>query len=141
MAIKEITKGTRFGRLTVTGEWETRKSGRSKIAFHKCICDCGNEVWVRGTGLRYGSTLSCGCYRTEQRVKIVKNTIFQIPDFTEYGMICEQDVIKSMMTIIQTMVVEESKCVLNGITRMTAFRIFTNGLWLMGIPMIYLSTE
>lgn len=72
MAIKEITKGTRFGRLTVTGEWETRKSGRSKIAFHKCICDCGNEVWVRGTGLRYGSTLSCGCYRTEQRVKIVK---------------------------------------------------------------------
>lgn len=69
MPVKEISKGSRFGRLTVDGNYELRKSGNSKVAFYQCNCDCGNSVWVRGTNLRYGSTKSCGCYGKEQRIK------------------------------------------------------------------------
>lgn len=72
MAVKEIPKGTRFGKLKTTGLVEIRKSGNKKLAYHECICDCGKITWARGTNLRYGTTLSCGCYRTEQRVKIIK---------------------------------------------------------------------
>lgn len=72
MAIKEIPKGTRFGKLTATGQSEIRKSGNKKLAYHECICDCGKIIWARGMSLRHGTTLSCGCYRTEQRVKAIK---------------------------------------------------------------------
>jgi hypothetical protein len=72
LAIKEIPKGTRFGKLTATGQSEIRKSGNKKLSYHKCICDCGKTTWARGTSLRYGTTLSCGCYRTEQRIASIK---------------------------------------------------------------------
>lgn len=56
---KDIS-GQRFGMLTVTSEYEARrdKNGKSYI-YWKCICDCGREIWTRGTTLRYGTVKSC----------------------------------------------------------------------------------
>lgn len=33
-------------------------------AMWECICDCGNTTVVRGTDLKSGNTMSCGCYKT-----------------------------------------------------------------------------
>lgn len=71
MATKMIPEGERFGRLKVTGSRELRKSGNKKLLYHECICDCGKVVWVRGSNLRNGSIVSCGCYGKEQRKQSV----------------------------------------------------------------------
>ena len=72
MPVKIIPEGTRYGRLTVTGKYEIRESGKRKMAYFECKCDCGKTTWVRGNQLRYGSTKSCGCYGKEQRMKAVE---------------------------------------------------------------------
>jgi len=48
----------RYGRLIVL-----KQAGRDKHkqALWLCRCDCGNEITVRGSGLRGGHTQSCGC--------------------------------------------------------------------------------
>lgn len=56
---KVIPSGTRFGRWTVIEE--DTKRGNSGQSYYICRCDCGVERSVRGTGLRDGSSLSCGC--------------------------------------------------------------------------------
>ena len=63
--------GKKFGRLLVL---DKRKSDR-RINFWLCRCDCGREVWVRATGLRQGSSKSCGCLSRElsaQRARLLK---------------------------------------------------------------------
>ncbi len=53
--------GTVYGHLTVV-----RRSGFQitpsgfRVATWLCKCDCGAQVIVRGSNLRYGSTKSCG---------------------------------------------------------------------------------
>ncbi len=61
MSVKDLT-GKRFGRLTVTcrAEDKVSQSGRHRVMW-RCVCDCGNEVVVRGTCLSRGETQSCGC--------------------------------------------------------------------------------
>lgn len=56
--------GRRFGKLTVTGRADDRirPNGR-RNAFWACMCECGNEVEVRGSLLSSGRTASCGCLR------------------------------------------------------------------------------
>ena len=56
----------RFGRLRVLGKVETSVSpnGTRKSQW-LTICDCGNRRVVRGTHLRSGNTLSCGCVARE----------------------------------------------------------------------------
>jgi len=55
--INEI--GNRYGRLVVL---ERKGSNiKSGLAMWKCLCDCGNEITVRGSSLRCGATKSCGC--------------------------------------------------------------------------------
>lgn len=61
-SIVEMT-GKRFGRLTVIGRDHVSKCG---IIVWKCRCDCGNETASFGTGLRNGTTCSCGCLRNER---------------------------------------------------------------------------
>ena len=56
-ALKDLT-GIRFGRLVVVSRAENTSRG---LARWNCICDCGNEVTVRGPDLRRGATVSCGC--------------------------------------------------------------------------------
>lgn len=54
--------GKRFGRLTVLGKGNNRKtSGGNIIATWICKCDCGNNVIVDSQPLRNGKTRSCGC--------------------------------------------------------------------------------
>jgi hypothetical protein len=59
--------GQRFGRLTVTGDWEVRKSGQQRC--WRCLCDCGKETWVCASSLTTGNTKSCGCFQREARRK------------------------------------------------------------------------
>lgn len=58
--------GKRYGRLTVIARATSYVSpnGR-KAARWLCACDCGDQVVVRGEGLRAGKTVSCGCNLSE----------------------------------------------------------------------------
>lgn len=58
--------GQKFGRLTVLEQagYYTRPNGKRE-AHWKCICDCGTTKIVRGSALRGGTTVSCGCYCRE----------------------------------------------------------------------------
>lgn len=58
--------GQRFHRLVVL-ERDYNKKDKSRQAWWKCKCDCGNEITVRGQCLRNGNTQSCGCYGQEKR--------------------------------------------------------------------------
>jgi hypothetical protein len=67
----------RFGRLLVIEEAPSNKNGN---AMWKCRCDCGNIIITKGTRLRQGGALSCGCLRKEnsnkaasKRMKNLKN--------------------------------------------------------------------
>ena len=53
--------GKRFGRLIVL----ERVENIGDQAAWKCLCDCGNELISRGSSLRRGDTVSCGCHRRE----------------------------------------------------------------------------
>lgn len=68
--------GRTFGRLKVQGLCQER-GPRGQRVFD-CSCACGEQVQVRGDGLRSGNTRSCGCLlidtRTKQRKEMVGNT-------------------------------------------------------------------
>lgn len=49
--------GQTFGRLTVTG----RAGSQGGKTTWECRCECGSTKTVRGTHLRAGAVLSCGC--------------------------------------------------------------------------------
>lgn len=57
--------GKKFGRLKVIAFAETR----GKVAFWRCMCDCGNEKLADGGSLRGGHCESCGCFRSELRTQ------------------------------------------------------------------------
>lgn len=60
-------RNKRFGRLMVSGDGEFIRD--KKALKHKCICDCGNIVYIRINSLKQESTTSCGCYRKELDLK------------------------------------------------------------------------
>ena len=62
--------GQVFGRLTVIRQ--NGKDNNNKIMW-LCQCSCGTEKIVRGSDLRSGKVLSCGCLRQEK----IKNTLKQ----------------------------------------------------------------
>ncbi len=58
--------GMKFGRLTVI------KRGENKGChpYWYCECDCGSKnLLIRGSSLRYQTTVSCGCYSRELLIK------------------------------------------------------------------------
>lgn len=67
-AINEV--GNRYGRLVVKEqvtsgiEYQQKRKG-TLAAVWRCQCDCGEEIFVRGPALRYGSSLSCGCWQED----------------------------------------------------------------------------
>ena len=63
--VKDET-GNRYGRLVVT---ERAKSNKGLHAAWLCLCDCGNQIPVRGTHLRSKRTQSCGCLQREAVAK------------------------------------------------------------------------
>lgn len=52
-----------FGRLTVVSE--TKLRANSGAVIWSCVCDCGATKEVVSTGLKNGSTRSCGCLLSE----------------------------------------------------------------------------
>lgn len=76
---KELT-GERFGKLVVRRFFETR----GKHAFWLCDCDCGEQTVVRGTSLRGGNTLSCGCLKNSLAARRMSDMVDSM-DPSEYG--------------------------------------------------------
>lgn len=70
-----IEPGQTFGRLVVL-----RRSGNDNHgqARYVCLCNCGNEKYVRGSSLLAGDTQSCGCINRERL-----NELNQINDVRE----------------------------------------------------------
>ena len=64
--------GKRFGRLYVLSLDERPR--RSHNRHWQCVCICGATTVVRGSHLRSGSTVSCGCIRRGA-------TIVAVPDY------------------------------------------------------------
>lgn len=58
MATVKDLLGQKFNRLTVVGYAFTKR-----MAYWKCICDCGKEKTIQGYSLTTGNTKSCGCLR------------------------------------------------------------------------------
>jgi hypothetical protein len=55
--------GTRAGRLLAVAV--AGRTGRGDLVW-ECACECGGRAVVRGTRLRSGGTLSCGCLQRER---------------------------------------------------------------------------
>lgn len=64
--------GVRFGKLLVTECLVKSQGDINSRGLWKCICDCGNEVTVKGESLKSRGRNSCGCLRSiaAQRVCI-----------------------------------------------------------------------
>lgn len=56
-------EGKKFGRLYVVEGKEIKKE--KGTIYYWCKCDCGNEKYVPGIGLRQGTSKSCGCLKNE----------------------------------------------------------------------------
>lgn len=63
MGVCRDLTGQRFGRLTVISRAEdyVLPSGHRRVQW-LCHCDCGTKKVVRGTHLKSGAIVSCGCY-------------------------------------------------------------------------------
>lgn len=64
--------GTRYGRLTIIGESETKKfkDGKPK-QMALCRCDCGTEKPQSFVAVKNGNTKSCGCLKRENHMRAV----------------------------------------------------------------------
>jgi hypothetical protein len=60
-------RGARYGRLTVKANAEPVLRGGH--AYWPCVCDCGAHKLVRGSKMREGRIVSCGCWRAEPAVR------------------------------------------------------------------------
>ncbi len=54
--------GMQFGRLKVIG---SSRSDTNRIVW-ACICVCGNKSFVRGSHLKSGTVVSCGCHAADK---------------------------------------------------------------------------
>lgn len=75
--------GLRFGRWSVISMAGKNSGG---TALWLCRCSCGTERAVRGTELRYGQSMSCGCLNKEitRSVCIERNTTHGLSKTREY---------------------------------------------------------
>lgn len=66
--------GREFGKLTVISRAEdyVLDDGLRHIMWN-CACECGGLTVVRGTHLRHGNTISCGCHRLERLAEKVSS--------------------------------------------------------------------
>ena len=69
MAIRDLTKEGKFGRLTPI---ERLPKYKGKDCYYKCLCDCGNVAFVTHSNLIKGITKSCGCIRKEKTSELSK---------------------------------------------------------------------
>lgn len=72
--IKDLT-GKRFGRLVVCRRAPSEKGARNGV-YWICKCDCGRGKKILSSALLSGFTRSCGCLRSEN----AKRTVRQMQD-------------------------------------------------------------
>lgn len=79
MAMKpQDLTGQKFGKLTVIKlhhkkEFLRKDRNRKEYKYYWiCKCECGNEIIVDGNSLKLNRTKSCGCYKKEHILKIIK---------------------------------------------------------------------
>lgn len=65
--------GNRYGALTVLERNYER--AKDSTAWWTCLCECGNLVVCRGTALRAGYNLSCGCKRRYRGETAIANLL------------------------------------------------------------------
>lgn len=58
----KIEVGQKYNRLTVL---EKLGYDKHNNRMYRCLCDCGNEIVLRGTAFTSGNTKSCGCLSKE----------------------------------------------------------------------------
>lgn len=58
--------GCVFGKLTVIEIDKEETAKHKENIYWKCQCSCGNIVSICTSSLKYGNTLSCGCYNKER---------------------------------------------------------------------------
>lgn len=76
--------GQAFGRLTVTAFHKSIRSGKVKRIMWLCDCSCGaKDIPVRGDGLRYKHTQSCGCIVRERMTR--KSASLTVNGVTKYA--------------------------------------------------------
>lgn len=93
--IKENLIGNRYGKL-IAKERLIKEIGKAKTktAYYRCICDCGEEKIVRNDKLKNGQTRSCGCERNLNlvnknfgKLKVLKK--LKIKNRTMYLCLCK----------------------------------------------------
>lgn len=79
--------GSRYGRLTILGELPVKDGHR----IYECLCDCGNICTPRGSAIKSGNTVACGCVgKTTGRTNSIithgetRNKI-QTPEYRAYS--------------------------------------------------------
>lgn len=65
--------GNRYGALTVLER--NYEHAKDSTAWWTCLCECGNLVVCRGTALRAGYNLSCGCKRRYRGETAIANLL------------------------------------------------------------------
>ena len=65
------------GKGLVDSRWSKFYGRAARVNWH-CGCDCRNYVVVTGAHLREGTTVSCGCFRSEMQFggKVGETSIF-----------------------------------------------------------------
>jgi hypothetical protein len=115
----------RFGRLTVVAEVERTANGNRS---YQCRCDCGHIVpSIAGYSLRSGSTMSCGCHRTQLLVS--RNTKHGKSNTRVYKIWL--DMIHRCTTVKHAM---SHRYAVRGITVVERWKIFENFYADMGDP-------
>lgn len=75
--------GKKYGRLTVLGRDYTIIHTH---AHWRCLCECGNEVTIRGTSIRQGDYVSCGCYRRDRGADMMtKHEMYYHPSYQTWN--------------------------------------------------------
>lgn len=78
MSSCDLVGGT-FGRWSVISFSHRNKYGAAHWA---CMCSCGEERVVRGSHLKIGASVSCGCYKRE--LQTTRLTTHGLSDTVEY---------------------------------------------------------
>ena len=74
---REDLTGKVFGRLTVLKfdkEYTLKRNEPGKL-YWKCLCECGNTVYVKTANLKFGTTKSCGCLQKDSASTCMKNYV------------------------------------------------------------------
>lgn len=74
--------GNRFTRLLVLN----RAANKGIKVTWKCLCDCGNVVYIRSADLRLGKTKSCGCLHRDIITKhgATKHGGYRTPEYSTW---------------------------------------------------------